>query len=274
MNKKYKINEVARIFGISRQTLIYYDRINLFQPEYIDEENSYRYYVQEQFFQLRFILILKEAGFSLSEIKEYTRSETPEESLDYLEEKYGILEEKIKLLQESKKIIGKKIDEIKNIRKVGKGKPKFVNMESRRVYNMKLESPLSFVDFDTTFYKLEDMKKELLIEGDEYIEELSRESIESLEYMGLKTLGFYIPENFPGIEGEGRIPQGTYATIFHGDIWLKIGESYEKLMKFIDENNYRIAGDALEVFSKIGVHLGKGEGTTVNIFIPVKKIIK
>ena len=87
MQKKYKINEIAGFFKISRQTLIYYDEIGLFKPKFVDSETSYRYYGEDQFSNLRFILILKEAGFSLKEIREYTKSRSPEESLEYLEEK-------------------------------------------------------------------------------------------------------------------------------------------------------------------------------------------
>ena len=271
MNKRYKINEVARIFGISRQTLIYYDKIKLFQPDYIDEENSYRYYIQEQFFQLRFILILKKAGFSLNEIKEYTKSGTPEESLIYLEEKERDLEEKIALLEESKNTIGRKIEELKNITQKRREAPKFIEVKPRKVFRVALERPFNFENFDSPFHKIAEKREELGIEGNDYFEELDKKSMEEKDYMGLTRLGFFLPDDWEKIEGEEWMDGGKYATIVHRDTWSRIGESYEELQSFIEGEGYKIRGDAVEVFSNTIVHLGKGEGTTVRIFIPVEK---
>lgn len=40
----YRIGEVSRITGISRDTLHFYDKIGLLTPEYVGPENRYRYY--------------------------------------------------------------------------------------------------------------------------------------------------------------------------------------------------------------------------------------
>lgn len=47
MERYFSISEMASIHGVSRQTLIYYDKIELFQPVHIDE-NGYRFYAAEQ----------------------------------------------------------------------------------------------------------------------------------------------------------------------------------------------------------------------------------
>ena len=49
MKNEYRITEVAKFFNISRQTLIYYDKIGLFKPHKVQDENSYRYYSSQQF---------------------------------------------------------------------------------------------------------------------------------------------------------------------------------------------------------------------------------
>ena len=58
MKEKYTVSELAKLFGISAQTLRYYDKIGLFQPDDIDETNNYRYYSYEQFFRLSMIVQL------------------------------------------------------------------------------------------------------------------------------------------------------------------------------------------------------------------------
>ncbi len=271
MKKKYKITEVAKIFDISRQTLIYYDKIDLFKPKYIDEENSYRYYVEEQFFQLRFILVLKRAGFSLTEIKDYTKTRSPEESLEYLEEKERSVTEKIVALEASRDMIRSKIKEAKNITLEEGGGAEFIEFKERRIFMVDLGETFNFEEYDRAFYYLNHMMKRLGVDGNEYVEEITRECVEEKDYMGIKNLGFFIPDTFKEVEGERRIGGGTYATLMHRDTWLNIGESYEKLVDFLVEEGYEMAGDPIEVFKSISVHLGKGEVTRVRIYIPVKK---
>lgn len=64
----YKINDVAKIAGISTRTLRYYDNIGLLSPSYT-AENSYRFYTDIEIDLLQQILFYKEFGFSLKEIK-------------------------------------------------------------------------------------------------------------------------------------------------------------------------------------------------------------
>ena len=48
MNNYFSIGELSKLQNISRQTLIFYDKIDLFTPAYIDPENGYRYYNANQ----------------------------------------------------------------------------------------------------------------------------------------------------------------------------------------------------------------------------------
>lgn len=66
---KYKINELAKLSGVSTRTLRYYHEIGLLFPEKIDD-NGYRIYGQKQVDQLQQILFYRELGVSLNEIKQ------------------------------------------------------------------------------------------------------------------------------------------------------------------------------------------------------------
>lgn len=71
------ISEFAKICGVSRDTLLYYDKINLLKPAY-KASNSYRYY---SFFQYEnYILInsFKQVGIPLNTIKDLMKNKTPE----------------------------------------------------------------------------------------------------------------------------------------------------------------------------------------------------
>ena len=67
----YKIGDFSKKMNVSVKTLRYYDEINLFKPIEIDLFTGYRYYDDSQIDDLNLILKLKDASFSLDEIKEY-----------------------------------------------------------------------------------------------------------------------------------------------------------------------------------------------------------
>ena len=48
MNDYFSIGELADFQQISKQTLIYYDKIGLFRPAYVDPQTGYRYYSASQ----------------------------------------------------------------------------------------------------------------------------------------------------------------------------------------------------------------------------------
>ena len=67
----YKIGDFSKKCGVSVKTLRYYDEINLFKPVDIDLFTGYRYYSEDQLDDINIILKLKDASFSLEEIKKY-----------------------------------------------------------------------------------------------------------------------------------------------------------------------------------------------------------
>lgn len=68
INMNYKISELAKLAGISARTLRYYDEIGLLKPIRLKDSN-YRVYGTEQVNMLQHILILKEMGIELNQIK-------------------------------------------------------------------------------------------------------------------------------------------------------------------------------------------------------------
>ena len=58
MKNMFSIGEVSKCQNISKQTLIFYDKIGLFQPAYVDPNNGYRYYSANQIDYLDTILIM------------------------------------------------------------------------------------------------------------------------------------------------------------------------------------------------------------------------
>ena len=65
-----RIGEFSKLTGLSIRTLRYYNDIGILVPEEVDIFTGYRYYGDENLRDARIISELKEAGFSLEEIRD------------------------------------------------------------------------------------------------------------------------------------------------------------------------------------------------------------
>jgi Predicted transcriptional regulators len=75
--KLIPISEFARLSGISRPNLIFYDNIGILRPEAVGK-NKYRYYGYQQFEAAYLLLTLKEFGMPQGEIRDLVGERTPE----------------------------------------------------------------------------------------------------------------------------------------------------------------------------------------------------
>lgn len=66
----FTAGELAKLFNISKQTLLYYDKIDLLSPDYISE-NGYRHYSIKQYLDLEIIVNLRNLNISIADIKEF-----------------------------------------------------------------------------------------------------------------------------------------------------------------------------------------------------------
>ena len=64
----FKIGDFSKLTRISVRMLRHYDEIDLLKPNSIDDFTGYRYYSADQIPIVNRIQVLKEMGFSLSEI--------------------------------------------------------------------------------------------------------------------------------------------------------------------------------------------------------------
>ncbi|MBR8646257.1 MerR family transcriptional regulator, partial [[Brevibacterium] frigoritolerans] len=62
---------MAKLRGVTVDTLRHYDKIGLLKPFHIDPETGYRYYSISQYEVLGTIKELRSIGFSLEEIKQF-----------------------------------------------------------------------------------------------------------------------------------------------------------------------------------------------------------
>lgn len=111
-----RIGEFASRTGVSKDTIRYYEKINLLKPNIV---NSYRHYTDEDILSIQAIIKLKQNGFTLQEIQllfEWTNHVDKDNKLtDHETEKLQLLRE---LFQEKYRNLIEKEKQIIQIKQV------------------------------------------------------------------------------------------------------------------------------------------------------------
>ena len=122
----YKIGEFSKLTNLSIRTLRYYNDIGLLIPEEVDIYTGYRYYGDNNLYQVKVIELLKNAGFTLEEIIENQDNFNDDIILNHKQKLYqeiNDVQDKIKLTDDLRnqikdgKIILNKINKNKVIRR-------------------------------------------------------------------------------------------------------------------------------------------------------------
>ena len=48
MEHRFTAGEIAKLSGLSKQTILFYDKKGILKPDYVDPDNGYRYYSADQ----------------------------------------------------------------------------------------------------------------------------------------------------------------------------------------------------------------------------------
>src|SRR5687768_17208278 len=70
----FRIGDFSRIARVSARLLRFYDETGLFTPAHADPQTGYRYYSVAQLAQLNRILVLKDLGFNLDQVRDIVKS--------------------------------------------------------------------------------------------------------------------------------------------------------------------------------------------------------
>ncbi len=278
MNTKFSIGKVANLYNISKQTLIFYDKIGLLKPEEVTQ-NSYRYYSYRQLEKLDLILNLKETGMSLSEIRAYVKNRDIPKSIDLLKKQNKVVKEKIKHLSAVSSKMDKKIALLSG----------YENMENSLNIHIKDIVSRNIVSIDIikeleNSIPIETAVKDLICHirqnPDLYVYSysticvsLDKYAIESRSFQDISSVFITVEERICSIHSS-IIPANTYACIYHLGKYEKTCESYEKLLSFISENGYEMIGNALELPLIDAWTISNESEYITEIQIPIRHISK
>ena len=240
-NTLYRIGMFAAMNRVTVKTLRFYEEQKLLIPAYINFENGYRFYELSQMQVLHKITALKQAGFTLEEIQKLNngcdenaillkkKSELMSKIADltkqlstiemYLTEKTDTIASPVLIKKIPKVTVAAMKSKIESYDDLFEIMPKMGALMEKTGCQCSLPE-YCFTNYITT-------TGEIIIETCEAVVEANSE---------LENLYF---KEFPEVQA---------ACIFHKGSYNNLAQSYEQLLRYIEENGYKICGDFRESY--------------------------
>lgn len=249
MKTIYSIGETAKTHGISKQTLIYYDRINLLKPHHSDPKTGYRYYSMEEFATLDVILLLKEIGVPLNQIKDYLDHRDINSSIALFQTQEQRLEQKIRALKQLQDKIKNKLLVFSDYEQ-SDYEEDIVFMRKHpplHIIEMEIDEPGELPQLDIAMKKLmQYMRKKRYVFNYQVGTTVKKSALDQGEYQYNQTI-FTIVDKPLKDPYYRLIEEASYTEIYFKGNYDSFEEPYEKLLNYIKTHKLTIIGPAYEL---------------------------
>lgn len=246
MDNLFSIGELSKYQNISKQTLIFYDKIGLFRPAYVNPENGYRYYSSNQIDYLDTILIMKKIGFSLSEIREHMRNYNIDSSLIALRKQLTVIERQIQELRLIQSRLAHRCAQMENARLYKQNEVITEETDTKYILLHKVKEPYGMREISIATKKCfaESFQKELPIFFQCGVIVPLRHILE--ERYTEAAYAFLPTEKTGKADSIKRLPAGKCVSVYHIGDYMSIGRSYRKLLSYCKTNSLQIISDSYE----------------------------
>lgn len=248
-NNYFTISDFAKLMGISRQTLIYYDRIGLFKPmKTLD--NKYRLYARSQINVISLISMLSEMGVPLKEIQAIVNRISPDTAIEILKKQQKEAEDKLRRLRMLEEMISLRIGQITFGKEIAEKPIPSVSLTELRedvplYIGEEINAPLDDIadDFIIDFYaKCESLNFPLIFSSGQM---KRKEDILAGRTNIISHMCFTLKSP---VGANAVIPKGRYAVGYvHGDYGETDG-IYKNLLSFTEAQGLDIIGNAYEEY--------------------------
>ena len=254
MDKKnlFSSGEFAKMNGINKRTLHYYNDIGLFCPAVIDE-NGYHYYSSFQSIQLEMILIFRKLGLSIDDIKTYTNSPSDVSFLQMISDKKKLIDKSIEQLLEAKSFLQEKQNKLELGMSAYHGKIELVELPERPIL---LSSPIKGIYDEEDFATATEFSLHLKKIFGLYDNFGSRIAVENLRQgRGDEYDRFFAKTELENGTVDEIRPEGQYLQVFIRGSWEQLREGYRALFEEAERRGLELIGYAYEEgINEISLH--------------------
>lgn len=260
MKDYYKIGEISKIYGIGRDSLMYYEEIGILKP--FRDKNGYRMYNLSDIWRLNLIKELRSLNFPMKKIKEYLDDRNIESTKEILNKEISLIDEKIEELLSYKKNIMKRLDTINDeLRNLKFDEIDLVYINKRKALELNANITKD-EEFDFLIQKLQkDYENRFTILGNNNIgSSFCLDKIKQGIYNEFKSV-------FCFLEDEEKIyniifNEGYYLTLTYKGEYKNNKYHINKMFKHIEEKGYKVISEPIEIY-KIDIH----ETEDINEFV-------
>lgn len=245
---RYQIGDFSIISRLSIKTLRYYHECGLLEPAFIDESSGYRYYDQECLERVKIINELKELDFPLKEIKEILECcRDDSELLSYALQKSGEIKEKIEKYDQMLKKLETFILQTRQVEEP-------IPMNTEIIIKEIPEILIASIRFKGKYQDVSQAFGSLFKNYGRYCCGAPFSLYYDNEY---KEDGAEIEACVPvraAVESEGikcrRLPGGKAVTVIHKGPYETLGQAYQLLFDYLNENKRQMQIPYREVYLK------------------------
>lgn len=244
----YTISEFAKMTGVSTDTLRYYDKINLFKPTNIDSKTGYRYYTLKEFEEIGEIQTLQTLGVSLKEIKHHLENKTFFSSYMLLSKQYADIDRKINELIQLKSYLSEKLSTLEDvINNNSDDEIVLKEIDERIGYGTRINCK-DYGEIKTESARIIEKYRKSLFVSNSYAIFIPKEDILKRKFNAHYYCVIFDIEKDEAEPFERlTFPKGLYAAIRYNGTTFERSDSMIKLVDYIEQNHYKIIGDALQI---------------------------
>ncbi|MFM9277603.1 MerR family transcriptional regulator [Paenibacillus jiagnxiensis] len=243
----FKTGEFAKICGVNKKTLFYYDDIGLFQPS-ITDEKGYRYYSYHQIKVFYTIASLKELNMPLKEIKAYLDIRTPELIVNLSKQKIIEVDKEIEQLNYIKQILEEYINLTNQGMQADIDRIILEEQEEETIICSGLFTEDSSNDYWKWLWAFYNFEANMSSQGTSFAGIMqAKEKILSGNYNDSSYFFVKITnkQDRPNIRIK---PKGLYAVGYHRGGYGSMGEAYERMLAFLERNHLQMGSFAYEEY--------------------------
>ena len=269
----FRIGDFSKLGRVPVKTLRYYDEIGLLKPSEVNRYNRYRYYTVEQLPALNRILVLKELGFPLEQIRNLLQENlSPDQLKGMLQLRHSEIEQQIESSREQLAQVEARLRQIEQGDRLPHYDVLLKSVEPQWVaavggfissyeqagatFDQLFDAILSFLDQQG----VKTCGPGIAIYGDAEESIPVEAAVPILRPMpGSSRVKVY---QLPGVK--------RMATVLHHGSFITLNEAYQALIGWIKLNRYRNDGSVREVYLKYE-RGGDPNQTVTEIQFPVRK---
>lgn len=244
-NKLFSIGTLAKMHGINKKTLMWYDEVGLLKPALV-KANGYRYYTCAQSFMLENILMLRELEVSIPKINEFLQNRTPQGLSKVYALTLSDVDQKIDRLNSIKTHLNKELNAIEELLSI--------DLKAIEVVNIDRDEDMTLLDVgcDAT---MEDLIEDALkVKTQENIDTLDCQlgaiiAVDSLKNDDFDSYRYVFIGAKPQDSSHVSLHKkkaGRYLRAYHQGSWEKLSDRYRDILSYAQEHNLKLTDYSYE----------------------------